>query len=494
MAANAAAGAGPCKSQMPRAEMTVAQRTREVTSRTLSHVAYRGHLTRAVNTGGRLAATSALGGASETLLIQLQSAHNRMVKYREYVIASAQWTQHYDDQTEDQMRFYEDLIATDLDRSEDAHQALILQIARMEDALRPPPPPPPQVGGRPPPPQKVAQDLRPKVLTREAQPVELKVWLTRFRAYYAASRMADLDLLIQQEYFRHCLDDYLVERLESKILNATTIIDPIRAGDATCLTMLTEEFLVFHPMYTRRLQFFRASCAPGQSVSQWASSLRRLGDEAQIDGMIAEDLYVMRYLTGIPDPILSELLKIDEPSQAKFDQCITQFEQSTAFRATVPTSAMAAYGQTGAKPKRATKGKASQPPKQPQPQPQQPQQQKRQQPAAGNRKGTSSSPIGQKMDAMRNAGQCTRCGSRQQGHTCNYSALQCQKCGRSGHISSVCLGHLRPPPPTANSAQPGPDFSQFPPLPAPIRQHYDDGSVYSHADGPQSYSVTHGQQ
>lgn len=480
---------GPMRSTRERRDMTVAQRENEVEVRLIAHGAYKGHLTRAIKAAVKLADTAiSSDGISPTVLTQLIIAFNRLDKQRDHATRSAKLMGYYDEQDVDTIAHYEDLTAAEVDRSEDAFQALTAQIARFEAALQPPlqPPQGPRQAS-----QKVAQDLRPKALTREAQPVELKVWISRFTAYFAASKMSTLDLLIQHEYFRACLDDYLVERLENSILPDTEVIHPRAVGDQTCLTLLQAEFTVFYPMYTRRLQFFRASCAPGQSYSQWASALRRLGDEAQIESMKAEDLYVMRYLTGYSDPILSELLKIEDPSQAKFDQCITQFEQSTAFRATNPAAApaMAAYGQSGAKPKQKAKGKVSQAPKPSQQAP------KRQQPAAGNKKGTSSSAIGQKMDSMRNSGQCTRCGSRQQGHACNYAALQCQKCGRPGHISSVCLGHLRQAAPTANAAQSA-DLSQFPQLPPPIRMPmpqnsvYDDGSYYEPlSEAPRSFSL-----
>jgi len=477
MAAAAAAAAIPVglRRERARGDLNAAGRQAEVAARLLSHGAFRGWVTRYFNQYERLVTSAAASAPCRNILEQLTSSLKKLEQARDNVCLNAANMAYYDDQNQDNVDHYEQLKDQEWTRSDGVFQGLVREIGRYETGLAPPAP-----VARAPGPVKVADGLKPKQLSRDSTPVEVRIWIKRFKAYFRSSQMDNMLLSVQQEYFEACLEDVLVERLSDKYNETTPMLnDNVPPGTVTCIGLVLEEFLVLHPLYTRRLDFFRSNLSPGQAASEWASSLKRQGDEASIETLEADDIYVMRYLVAIPDPLLTELLKIEEPTRAKFDQLINQYEQGLVYRSSGNSAAVAAFGEKpkGARSKKPQKG--------------------RKQPVAGP--GTAKSPIGQRMDQMRTAGQCTRCGSKQSPHSCDYDSLSCKKCGRTGHLASVCLGHLRQAAQSAPQQSPVPSqaFYQPPPPPPPSLisatpqspGSFYEGSQFDQSEQPHSYST-----
>jgi hypothetical protein len=79
----------------------------------------------------------------------------------------------------------------------------------------------------------------------------------------------------------------LYGRIEALIIKGQT---PILGQNGAC-SILKNEFLVEHPLFSRRLDFFRFKQGYGQSMSDAMADLRKLGDQATLD---ETDLYIMR--------------------------------------------------------------------------------------------------------------------------------------------------------------------------------------------------------
>jgi hypothetical protein len=89
--------------------------------------------------------------------------------------------------------------------------------------------------------------------------VQLANWIRVFANYYSASNMQLLSVLPQQAYFSACLDEYLKRMVFFKCTEAILKV----TGEDSCVLFLKEELLLSNPIYTRRLDFFRAKHKPG---------------------------------------------------------------------------------------------------------------------------------------------------------------------------------------------------------------------------------------
>jgi hypothetical protein len=118
------------------------------------------------------------------------------------------------------------------------------------------------------------------------KPEELTCWLDSFKAYYDASNMQVKDIAVQQAYFKAFIHPSLYGRIESLIIKGQT---PILGRIGAC-SILKNEFLVEHPLFSRRLDFFCFKQGYGQSMSDAMAELQKLGDQATLGALDATDL------------------------------------------------------------------------------------------------------------------------------------------------------------------------------------------------------------
>ena len=103
---------------------------------------------------------------------------------------------------------------------------------------------------------KPMTSLKPKVITRDATPVELTSWIKKFTAFFVGSQFAEATIIEQQAHFRASLDSYLVNKVDIKIKPATPVLVDPTGVDKSCIDILKEEFLVLRPLFSRRLDYF----------------------------------------------------------------------------------------------------------------------------------------------------------------------------------------------------------------------------------------------
>ena len=95
----------------------------------------------------------------------------------------------------------------------------------------------------------------------------------------------------------------------------------------SCMRILEEEFLTRYPLVTRQMEFFESRQQKDQLFSDWSSQLRALGDEAALNELTTEGIYIMRYLTGVADEKLREkFLKETQPTIDLLDKIAHQHE------------------------------------------------------------------------------------------------------------------------------------------------------------------------
>ena len=97
--------------------------------------------------------------------------------------------------------------------------------------------------------------------------------------------------------------------------------------EVSCMSILENEFLLQYPMLTRQVDFFSSCQGPGQAFSDWVADLRKLGDEAGLASLTVDEIYMMRYFTGLTDMDLrKKFFKEIEPNLKKLNAIVKQHE------------------------------------------------------------------------------------------------------------------------------------------------------------------------
>jgi len=301
----------------------------------LSVRAYKGHFTRKLKMGNEIIENVQGVEPTPFLLTRLQNAVESVSDHYDkleegYAELQAEVHDQFDD--------YETKCNKHSKQKDRLISALSNEIARMEKILNPKLPKP-NTDGR----LKPADSLKPKTLTKDATPMELAVWLDKFQTYFEASHfyLATTNKE-QQGYFLNCVDTYLYSRLQTKIGPATTIFpDPTNTTDSM-VELIKNEFLIQHPIFVRRLDYFRTSQSSGQRFSDWSQKLHKMGDEARIDELSIEERTVMRYLTGCTDQeLLKEFMKESEPTLKRMDEIVLTHERNKKYEKAMGTKTKA---------------------------------------------------------------------------------------------------------------------------------------------------------
>ena len=294
--------------------------------------------------------------------------------------------------------------------------------------------------------------LRPPTLLRDNSPVEFASWVSRFQAYYTSSRMELSNIAEQQAYFRACMDAYLDGRMRDLIAADT----PVNGDVDSCMAFLKAEFVARYPVFLRRLDYFRNKQPTGQDFSDWAASLRRLGEECNLADMDHNDITVMRYITGTTDSALKEkLINAVNPTVENLNAVVTRYEATKAsLKAMGPSTSYAAAergrspGSRGKSPSQSKgkgKGKGKQGKRLPPPRGRSTSRDREGRPGKG--KGKRNDTRGEEVrNRLVRENRCFKCGRdrHDEPEDCRAINATCDKCGASGHYGSVCFGRKRP--------------------------------------------------
>lgn len=255
---------------------------------------------------------------------------------------------------------------------------------------------------------KTNDALKPFILRRDNNPVEFRQWILQFKAFYNTSRLDTLDIPDQHAYLRICMDSNLYERFQRR-LGATT---PIFSQDGDCcISFLEEEFAIEYPLFTRRLDFFRSIQQTNQPFSEFIAKLDAKADEADLENIDTQELFVFRYICACTDDKLKEkLLKLEHPTRDEIKRTTRAYEvaQISLKAFDEPTS-------TNAKAFATNKKKF------------------RQRKQSSQKRKTSNLP-----DSFKN--KCLCCAKKgHQTKDCKIRHLTCQYCNKKGHIKPACL-------------------------------------------------------
>ena len=178
--------------------------------------------------------------------------------------------------------------------------------------------------------------LEPFVLSRDHSVVEMSSWVRKFKAWYSASGMKNGPIQEQQAYFQKVIDIPLESKLSEFMQETTPIF--VEEEEVSCMSILENEFLLQYLMLTRQVDFFSSCQEQGQSFSDWAADLRKLGDEAGLSSLTVDEIYMMRYFTGVTDMDLrKKFFKEIGPNLKKLNAIVKQHEIGKSNKKSIST-------------------------------------------------------------------------------------------------------------------------------------------------------------
>ena len=384
-----------------------------------SHQGIKGNLSRKLHVAERIISQAQNLGPSTVLQAQMEEIMDQLERAFSKVETSLRRIQH--ESPADQFQAYEDKLEGEFVRTNKIVKIITQLRVQFEHDLKPKAAPAPAPAAAPRA-VKPNEALKPKTLTRDSNPVELTVWEKKLTSYFLSGNLDKVSLLEQQAHFHSCLDNYLSNRLEDKIKPGTPVLPDPASVDVSCVELLRTEFLVQHPLFSRRLDFFKYTQAQGQAFTDWAQKLRKKGDEADLAALTVDDLYSMRYFTGVTDQELrKEFLKQTDKASKNLLEVADTYEMGRRYDKSMRSSTTAAANNVTSGKKKPAKGQA-----------------------------TGSKPtVSPVMRDLQREGKCFGCGQKPADRAahkdqCKARDATCKNCGRKGHFKTVCFKGSQP--------------------------------------------------
>ena len=160
----------------------------------------------------------------------------------------------------------------------EAKIAAALSVTRLSGEL--PGPPPLNILNQPrEPTTRVRADLKPDILNAEASPVEFRTWLEAYTTYFEASKLELGSPREQQQSLLSFLDPELRDTITQNAERTRAVFqrqlpEGYGLGLDSCIRMLENHFASRNPINLRRLEFCKMTQEKGQTLSQFATSLR----------------------------------------------------------------------------------------------------------------------------------------------------------------------------------------------------------------------------
>ena len=263
---------------------------------------------------------------------------------------------------------------------------------------------------------RVRSDLKPKDLSSEVTPVEYTAWKEDFRTYFEASRLDRGTAREQQQCLLGFLDTELREAITQNVERTRAVFQHQlldahgreRTDLQSCIRILDDHFVSKCPVNMRRLEFSKAQQAKGQTLSQFATSLRGQWLECDFNNFNAHEWLMTILANGCRSTRQKE--KIREMKNQTWKQVKDTIRQWEADNNEDKVSDQKMQVQQVQQVQKGSKSKGN-----------------------GNGKRTLPRP-----DAD---GKCWKCFSTEhRSQDCTWPAdMKCNKCGKPGHKGIACF-------------------------------------------------------
>ena len=269
--------------------------------------------------------------------------------------------------------------------------------------------------------RRIDGTLKPFLLSDSHKPSQVSDWKEKFTSWYRLNKLDEVELSVQQTYFKNYLDSQLCSRLTGKY-DAVTPIFSGRPEDISMMSIIEDEFDQIWPLVNRRVAYFAARQRRGESWPDFAGRIRALAVEAELSKLTEDDLLMVGLVGGTADEELKRLLTREHRLTLKKVYDIAG--AYTASEHTVqPSSSQAARVQNTAKGRHVQSGQ-------------------------GNNRGRSQS-RGRSQTQGQQA--CGSCGFKhEKGHCPAYDKI-CRNCSKKGHFAKMCRAKKRQSSPRPSS-------------------------------------------
>ena len=266
---------------------------------------------------------------------------------------------------------------------------------------------------------KVRADLKPKDLSSEATPVEYTAWKEDFRTYFEASRLDRGTAREQQQCLLSFLDTELRDAITQNVERTRAVFQHQlldangreRTDLQSCVRILDDHFNSKCPVNMRRLEFSKAQQAKGQTLSQFATSLRGQWLECDFNNFNAHEWLITILANGCRSTRQKEKLReMKDHTWKQVKDTIRQWEADNNEDKNNEHRVQAQQVQQVRQTQRNQKG----------------------------RNRTSNKKVLPRPDAD---GKCWKCFSTEhKSADCKWPAdMKCHKCGKRGHKGKACF-------------------------------------------------------
>ncbi len=154
----------------------------------------------------------------------------------------------------------------------------------------------------------------------------MRAWIDQYEAYHRTSNLDTLPNKDQQAYFLALLDSPLRARIKASLADHIPVLSVISQQDS-CIAILERSFMAKHPLFTRRLNFFRYTHQSSVSFAEFLLKLRAVADEAELHSLTADNLLVTKAVAACSDTELSsQFLREKHLTLARVEELAEQRE------------------------------------------------------------------------------------------------------------------------------------------------------------------------
>ena len=174
---------------------------------------------------------------------------------------------------------------------------------------------------------KIQDGLKPKLLTKDNNPVEVRNWIKQYKLYYRRSAMERAPVEDQRGLLENCLDEDIQRHLHTKCEDDTPIF--VNANFPTnCIKEIEYFFMIRYPLLSRRFEILKDKHVRGTSYTKFLMTFMNKCDEADVESITGKEIQaLLAILACNNDELRKELMKLIDPSINQIIQKAAEFEQ-----------------------------------------------------------------------------------------------------------------------------------------------------------------------
>ncbi len=243
----------------------------------------------------------------------------------------------------------------------------------------------------------------------------MRAWIDQYEAYHRTSNLDTLPNKDQQAYFLALLDSPLRARIKASLADHIPVLSVISQQDS-CIAILERSFMAKHPLFARRLNFFRYTHQSSVSFAEFLLKLRAIADEAELHSLTADNLLVTKAVAACSDAELSsQSLREKHLTLARVEELAEQREvELVSISAKKSAERGMDLAKTTANTVCAKKNKQAQ------------------------LNVVKMLSFGEWRATVTKQKLCIRCMKKHDHADCKHKDAVCNFCGRTGHISPAC--------------------------------------------------------